>query len=125
MNYKKYFDKSDYDLYSIDLGKIRPFTSSKVIEKKIFSTLEKLHPCFSDYCTFDYVLKQKKLNTIAKVVVIDSMLLIEYKNKHNTSFIRIKEFQNKKCFLPKKQKQLKIAFYSSFIIFIFVSLVIS
>ena len=43
---EKYLDNSNYDFYSINLGKIKPFTSSKVIEKKIFANLEKLHPCF-------------------------------------------------------------------------------
>ena len=63
------------------------------------------------------------MKTIAKVVVIDSMFLIEYKNKHNTSFIRIEEIKNKKCFLSKKQKQLKFALYSSIIIILFISFV--
>ena len=31
---EKYLDNSNYDFYSINLGKIKPFTSSKIIEKK-------------------------------------------------------------------------------------------
>ncbi len=113
MNNKKYLDKNDYDFYTIDLGKIPPFTSSKAIEKKLFANLEKLHPCFSDYCTFDYVLKSEKIKTIAKVVVVDSMFLIEYKNSHNTNYIKIEEFNNKKLFLSKKQKKIKTTIYIS------------
>lgn len=120
MTYKKYLDKEDYDLYTIDLGKLKPFTSSKLIEKKIYASLEKLHPCFSDYCTFDYVLKSEKIKTIAKVIVIDSMFLIEYKNSYNTAFIRIAEFKNKKLFLSNKQKKLKKAFiFFSITLFLF------
>ena len=51
MGKEKYLDNSNYDFYSINLGKIKPFTSSKIIEKKIYANLEKLHPCFSDFST--------------------------------------------------------------------------
>lgn len=115
-----YLNKNDYDFYTIDLGKIKPFTASSVIEKKIFVELEKLHPCFSDYCTFDYVLKSSGMNTIAKVVVIDSMFLIEYKNSHNTYFIRIEEFKKRKCFLSHKQKKIKNILGLSFILLLFI-----
>ena len=115
---EKYLDNSNYDFYSINLGKIKPFTSSKIIEKKIYANLEKLHPCFSDFSTFDYVIKSEGSNSVAKVVVIDSLLLVEYKNSHNTSYIKIEELKNKKCFLPKKQKQIKKAFCISCICFV-------
>jgi hypothetical protein len=124
MTYKKYLDKEDYDLYTIDLGKLKPFTSSKLIEKKIYASLEKLHPCFSDYCTFDYVLKSEKMKTIAEVIVVDSMFLIEYKNSHNTAFIRIQELKSKKLFLSKKQKTLKKAFIFSSITLLFFSFIV-
>lgn len=118
MGKEKYLDNSNYDFYAINLGALKPFTSSKVIEKKIFANLEKLHPCFSDFSTFDYVIKSEGSNSVAKVVVIDTLLLVEYKNSHNTSYIKIEELKNKKCFLPKKQKQIKKVFCISCICFV-------
>ena len=46
MNYEKYLNKNDYDFYSIDLGKIPPFTSSKIIEKKNICKSRKISSLF-------------------------------------------------------------------------------
>ena len=117
MGKEKYLDNSNYDFYAINLGKIKPFTSSKIIEKKIYANLEKLHPCFSDFSTFDYVITQQKQNIIAKVVVIDTLFLIEYKNSHKVSFVNVSELKNKKCFISEKEKkQRKITFAAIFIL---------
>lgn len=46
MNNKKYLDKNDYDFYTIDLGKIPPFTSSKAIEKNYLQIWKNYIPAF-------------------------------------------------------------------------------
>ena len=73
--------KKDYERYSVRMP-FRVFLSRPGSRKRfLFGELEKLHPCFSDECTFDSKLKLGKKGLVSDVVVMNSLKLSEYKTR--------------------------------------------
>lgn len=75
---KKQCDTKDYDFYSFSF----PLSAFPRVKrnKYIYSQLEKIHPCFSDNCCFDYKFRLEKKGIKADVVVMQKYTLAEYKN---------------------------------------------
>ena len=98
----------DYDFYSI------PFSVKDFFPKKrnryLHSQLEKLHPCFSDDCSFDSHLRLEKSGLKADVVVMQKYKLAQF--KANKKRLYIKERSRHQFFAPKN-KTLKIGVYVS------------
>lgn len=69
--------QKDYDFYTIPFPFKALFRSQK--DRYIFSQLEKLHPCFSDDCSFDTHLRIEKSGLKADVVVMQKYKLAQYK----------------------------------------------
>lgn len=84
---KKACNVLDYDFYSFDY----PLRSAGIAKEKrnrfICSQLEKMHPCFSDDCCFDYKLRLNKNKLKADVVVMQKFRLAEYKNQRKKIYI--------------------------------------
>ncbi len=94
--------KEDYDLYTIDLGKLPLACSSRKIRQLIRIQMEKLHPCFAEQCSFDYMLKKKKGKTAAQVIVIDSLVLARIMGTSGFSWMNAEEFGRKRLFLTER-----------------------
>ncbi len=97
--------KNDYELYTIpikfrNLGRnCRPFIARE---------LEKKHPCFSDRCTFDSRIHFGKKGLFAKVAVMDSLKLAQYKkNTHGT--VRLEGLKHTEFFTDVGKKILYAA----------------
>ena len=93
----------DYDFYTIPLS-IRTLLH-KQKNHFISSQLEKLHPCFSDSCSFDSHLKLARSGLNAEVVVMQKCTLAEFKAQKKQIYIEeCKHIQffagNKKQLLP-------------------------
>ncbi|MBO4532675.1 MAG: hypothetical protein J5726_03150 [Treponema sp.] len=76
---KNQCDSKDYDFYSF-VFPLKAFPKAKR-NKYIYSQLEKMHPCFSDSCCFDYKFRLEKKEVRADVIVMQKYTLAEYKNK--------------------------------------------
>ena len=71
--------KKDYERYSVKMP-FRVFLSrNRSRDRFLFGELEKLHPCFSDECTFDSKFKFGKKGLLSDVVVMNRLKLSEYK----------------------------------------------
>ena len=75
----------DYDFYTIPVPVKAVLNRNK--KHYISSQLEKLHPCFSDDCSFDTHLHLKKTGIKADVVVMQKLKLAEYKSKNKRLYI--------------------------------------
>lgn len=93
----------DYDFYTI------PLSVKTLLHKQknhfISSQLEKLHPCFSDSCSFDSHLKLARSGLNAEVVVMQKCTLAQFKAQKKQIYIEeCKHIQffagNKKQLLP-------------------------
>ena len=77
---------NDYDFYTI------PIPVKALLHRKknlyISSQLEKLHPCFSDECSFDSHLNFGKKGLNADVVVMQKYKVAEYKAMHKRLTVR-------------------------------------
>jgi len=98
--------KGDYERYKI----ILPFRAITGKRKKQFlcSELEKLHPCFSDECTFDSVFKKiEKGGLSTEVLVMNKLKLAEYERKRSFTglgFLLGGENRSKRFFVNEKIK---------------------
>ena len=108
----------DYDFYTI------PFPLKVFMYKKrnryISSQLEKLHPCFSDDCSFDSHLRLEKSGLKADVVVMQKYRVAELKLLNKRLFV--KERRHVQFFADRK----KIKFFTGTLaaVVVFVSFVI-
>lgn len=107
MGFDKMLQKDDYDIYSIDLGKLSPFCSKKKIRQLLRIQLEKLHPCFSEQCTFDYAVYHEKGRSIAKVIVIDTLILTRIFGTTADSYLKAEEFRGRKLFVSEKVLRIR------------------
>ena len=98
---KNLIQKKDYERYSVRLP-FRVFLSRRTNRSRyLFGQLEKLHPCFSDECTFDSKTRIGRKGLVSDVVVMNSLKLSEYK----TRFLGKKLFLEgnpEKCVFKKK-----------------------
>ena len=102
---KKACNVLDYDFYSFDYPLSKVGFAKEKRNSFICSQLEKMHPCFSDDCCFDYKLRLNKNKLRADVVVMQKFRLAEYKN------------QRKKIYIPEGKMT---AFYSRAKVWVFV-----
>ena len=76
----------DYDFYTI------PFPIKELLHNNksryISAQLEKLHPCFSDSCTFDSHFRLERKGLKADVVVMQKYKVAEYKALHKRLFVK-------------------------------------
>lgn len=92
--------QKDYDFYTIPFPVKALFGPRK--EHYIFSELEKLHPCFSNDCSYDTHFRIEKSGLKADVVVMQKYKVAEYKaNKTNLVF---KESARHHFFAQRKRK---------------------
>ena len=96
--------KDDYDFYTIPFPVKVIFNRQK--NRYISSQLEKLHPCFSDDCSYDSHLRLKKFGLIADVVVMQKFKVAEYKANKRKLFVQ--ELKHHQFFADKK-KSLVVA----------------
>ena len=97
---KQYCPSDDYDFYTIPLPPKLLLNSRK--NKYICGQLEKLHPCFSDDCSFDSFLSLEKKGLRANVLVMYKHKIAEY--KANKSRLFIKECKYHQFFVEGKKK---------------------
>ena len=91
----------DYDFYSISLPVKVLLHQQK--NRYISGQLEKLHPCFSDDCSFDSHLRLEKTGLKADVVVMQKYKIAEYKALHKRLFVKERQnihFFSNKTFVP-------------------------
>ena len=104
----------DYDFYTI------PFPLKVFMYKKrnkyISSQLEKLHPCFSDDCSFDSHLRLEKSGLKADVVVMQKYRVAEYKLLNKRLFV--KELKHVQFFADKKKIKLFWIFAAAAVVFV-------
>lgn len=93
-------DKRDYEYYSFPIPINALFLRTR--EKYLVSQLGKMHPCFSDDWLYDtsFFLSFKGLK--AKVVVINKMTLLEYKQKYLRRKLFVNEGKISRVFDEKK-----------------------
>ena len=92
--------QKDYDFYTIPFPVKALFGPRR--EHYIFSELEKLHPCFSNDCSYDTHFRIEKSGLKADVVVMQKYKVAEYKaNKTNLVF---KESVRHHFFAQRKRK---------------------
>lgn len=106
MESEKKLRKDEYDIYSISLGKLPFFCSQKKIKQRLRLELEKIHPCFSEQCCFDYVLKREKGCTVARIIVADSLFIAKTLGL-SANYLLAPEFGRKKLFLTEKASRLR------------------
>ncbi len=94
----------DYDFYTIPL----PFEVLIKRQENLYfsSQLEKLHPCFSDDCSYDWHLKIQKNKLLANVLVMQKYKVARY--KANKKALYIKEDKSGQFFLSKKQRETRL-----------------
>lgn len=92
----------DYDFYTIPFPARAFFKSQR--KRYIFSQLEKLHPCFSDDCSFDTHFRIEKSGLKADIVVMQKYRLAEY--KANKSRLFFKELKHHEFFQERKRRYL-------------------
>ena len=113
----------EYDVYEIPLRHHRFFGPEQKTRQEIRTALEKLHPCFTEQCTFDFCIRHGKDGTYASVIVMDTLLLTEYRSSSNSNCLFADEFGRKRLFVPESTKRLrKIFCYSLLALFVVVSL---
>lgn len=95
-------DSKDYDFYTFAFP-LKAFYGGRR-NKYIFGQLEKMHPCFSDNCCYDYKLRLEKKKLKADVVVMQKYRLAEYKNRHQK--IRVAEKPGTVFFKSEKHSGL-------------------
>ena len=118
MSRDNYISSDDYDIYEIPLDRYSFFDGGRKTEQKVRSSLEKLHPCFTEQCAFDFFVKRRKSGTYAVAVVMDAVQLAEYRSSGKNNYICVREFGGRKLFVPESTKKFrKIFCYSLFIIF--------
>lgn len=107
--------KEDYDFYTIPLPAKVFFARQK--NRYISSQLEKLHPCFSDDCSYDSHVWFRKKGFIADVVVMQKFKVAEYKACKKKLYIQERKHQ----FFADRNKKLVIAgaFFCCFLLLIF------
>ncbi len=116
---KNVIQKKDYEQYAVRLP-FRVFLSRKKIRNRfLFGELEKLHPCFSDECTFDSKLRLGKKGAFSDVVVMNSLKLSEYKSRYLGKRLFLED-NPKKCVFKKTSRLTKI-----FILFLAAGILIS
>lgn len=107
--------QKDYDFYTIPFPFKALFRSQK--DRYIFSQLEKLHPCFSDDCSFDTHLRIEKSGLKADVVVMQKYKLAQYKaGKTNIIFNESPHHH----FFAGKNKRLAFIFIIALILLIII-----
>ena len=98
---KNLIRKKDYERYSVRLP-FRVFLSRKTNRSRfMFGELEKMHPCFSDECTFDSKIKVGRRGLVSDVVVMNSLKLSEYKTRYFGKKLFL-EGNPEKCVFKKK-----------------------
>lgn len=97
--------KKDYERYSVRLP-FRVFLSRKRNRNRfLFGELEKLHPCFSDECSFDSRLRLEKKGLVSDVVVMNSLKLSEYKARYLGKRLFLEENPEKVVFKGNGEKR--------------------
>lgn len=123
MSRDNYISSDDYDIYEIPLDRYSFFDCGRKTEQKVRSSLEKLHPCFTEQCAFDFYVMHRKSGTYAVAVVMDAVQLAEYRSSGKNNYICVREFGDRKLFVPESTKKFrKIFCYSLFALCIAVSL---
>ena len=105
MSRKTFISSDDYDIYEVPLGKHSGLGGRRRMEQKVRSSLEKLHPCFTEQCAFDFTIRCGKSGKYAVAVVIDAVLLAEYRNSSKNTFLRVRELGSRKLFIPEKTRK--------------------
>ena len=105
---------NDYDFYTI------PIPVKALLHRKknlyISSQLEKLHPCFSDECSFDSHLNFGKKGLNADVVVMQKYKVAEYKAMHKRLTVR----ERKHIQFFEDNKKIKILGFFVAVVFLLV-----
>ncbi len=110
----------DYDFYTIPFP-VKEFLNNK--DRYICSQLEKLHPCFSDDCSYDSHLRLEKSGLIADVVVMQKFKVAEY--KANKQKLYVPERRHHQFFTNKKKNALLFGTSVFIVILLFVLAVYS
>ena len=105
MSRDNYISSDDYDIYEIPLDRYSFFDGGRKTEQKVRSSLEKLHPCFTEQCAFDFFIMHRKSGTYAVAVVMDAVQLAEYRSSRKNNFICVRELGGRKLFIPEKTKK--------------------
>ena len=90
-----YCPSADYDFYTI-----------KFPLRALNAELGKLHPCFSDDCSFDSHLRLDKSGLMADVLVMQKFKLAEYKKSNGQRPVFIKEKERLAFFGGNKKRKL-------------------
>lgn len=107
---KHFLKDFEYDLYSFTLDDIPFFYTGKSIKQKCYSVLERLHPCFTEQSVFDIVYSRKnakKGSVTVTAVVIDSLILADYRNCQNAQSLYIHKLKGKRLFVSERQLLLE------------------
>ena len=99
-----YCPSADYDFYTIKFP-------LRALQKKgrlrfLNAELGKLHPCFSDDCSFDSHLRLDKAGLMADVLVMQKFKLAEYKKSNGQRPVFIKEKERLAFFAGNKKRKL-------------------
>ena len=99
-----YCPSADYDFYTIKFP-------LRALQKKgrlrfLNAELGKLHPCFSDDCSFDSHLRLDKAGLMADVLVMQKFKLAEYKKSNGQRPVFIKEKERLAFFSGNKKRKL-------------------
>lgn len=97
--------REDYELYKIPL----PFSSlkKKTRNKMILMELGKLHPCFSDDCSFESRISLGKKGLTADVIVMSRFCLEKYKTDFPGKKLRAENFPKKSLFKESRKDSVK------------------
>ena len=98
-----YCPSADYDFYTIKFP-------LRALQKKgrlrfLNAELGKLHPCFSDDCSFDSHLRLDKAGLMADVLVMQKFKLAEYKKSNGQRPVFIKEKERLAFFAGNKKRK--------------------
>lgn len=95
--------KNDYEFYKI------PFPLKMLSGKRrrnfLLTELEKLHPCFSSLCTYDYKMKIGKKGFESDVIVMNRFKLAELKKNNGYAGLKFPEVK-RKFFVSENHKKI-------------------
>ena len=87
MNNKKYLDKNDYDFYTIDLGKIPPFTSSKTIEKNFNEDYTQCDILYNSSNDDKKVNKNDEFKILFRTLSMNNLTYSDFYIQYNNTFL--------------------------------------
>ncbi len=104
-------ENQDFEVYTFPLERKQYYWIFffKKIEKFVVSELEKVHPFFDGHCSFNINLEIKKFSLTIWVIVMDSMLLLDYQSRQKNKSLYII-----KSYFPKQRKKRVFTRHSQF-----------